>query len=244
MRHRHVVGSEPAGGWAPHLKQVLERMYAEFGPRFWWPAVGVPEPERAAPFEMIVGAILVQNVAWSNVEKALLALREAGLLEPAALHRAEPEVIEPLIRPTGYFRQKTKKLKAFCEYLFRQYSGDLAKLLARPLPALREELGALPGIGPETRDCILNYAAGYPVMAMDTYTRRIFSRMGIFDPAVSYETMSEFFHAHLPADTELLGEYHAQIDTLGHRLCLKTRPQCQKCPLQELCSRAGVEVNP
>ncbi len=217
-------------------------MEARFGPRFWWPAVDVDEPTKAPPFEMIVGAILVQNVAWSNVEKALLALRGAGLLDPAALHGAAPEQIEPLIRPAGYFRQKTKKLKAFCEHLYTRYGGDLGALLKRPLPELREELLALPGIGPETCDCILNYAAGYPVMAMDTYTRRIFSRMGIFEPTVSYEAMSAFFHAHLPADTDLLGEYHAQIDTLGHRLCLKSRPQCNDCPLQELCPRAGLEV--
>lgn len=242
MHQRHVIGIEPAGGWGPWLQAVLNRLYARFGPRYWWPAVGTPEPVKAPPFEMIVGAILVQNIAWANVERALLSLRAAGLLEPAALHAAPPEAIEPLIRPTGYFRQKTKKLKAFCEYLYQGYRGDLGALLARPLPELRAELLSLPGIGPETCDCILNYAAGYPAMAMDTYTRRIFSRLGAFDPAISYAQMSAFFHAHLPADPALLGEYHAQIDTLGHRLCLKSRPQCGECPLQEICPRMGVEV--
>lgn len=189
---------------------------------------------------MIVGAILVQNVAWANTEKALLALKAAGLLEPRALHEAPLEVVEPLIRPTGYFRQKALKLKAFTAHLFERYDGDLRALLVRPLPELRQELLALKGIGPETCDCILCYAAGYPVMAMDAYTRRIFSRLGIFPPDVTYDEMQAFFHRNLAGADP--GEFHAQIDTLGSRVCLKQRPLCHECPLESLCPRTGVEV--
>jgi endonuclease-3 related protein len=234
------VGPAPAEGWEAWLLAVLDRLHTAFGPRHWWPSVKAPPPARAEPFEMIAGAILVQNVAWSNAEKALLALDGAGLLDLAAIHGAPVEQIEPLIRPAGYFRQKAKKLKGFAAYVTERYGGDLKAMLSRPLEPLRAELLALNGIGPETADCILCYAAGKPVMAMDTYTRRIFSRVGIFPPAIRYEQMQAFFHRYLPADTALRGEYHAQVDTLGHRICLKTRPACEVCPLATICRRIGV----
>jgi endonuclease-3 related protein len=236
-----LVAPEPPEGWGAYLSGVLERLYGAFGPRYWWPSVKAPAPALAEPFEMIAGAILVQNVAWTNAEKALVALDQAGLLEIGALHRAPVEAIEPLVRPAGYFRQKARKLKGFAAHVCERYGGDLAQMLAQPLGSLRAELLALHGIGPETADCILCYAAGKPVMAMDTYTRRIFARLGIFPEAIRYEQMQAFFHRYLPEDAALRGEYHAQVDTLGHRICLKSRPACGECPLAAICRRVGVE---
>lgn len=237
----HLTAPEPPEGWGRWLSSVLERLSTAFGPRHWWPSVKAPPPALAEPFEMIAGAILVQNVAWTNAEKALLALDGAGLLDLGALHRAPAEQIEPLIRPAGYFRQKTKKLKRFAAHVVERYDGDLSAMLARPLEELREELLGLSGIGPETADCILCYAGSKPVMAMDTYTRRIFSRVGIFPDTIRYEQMQSFFHRYLEEDAALRGEYHAQVDTLGHRICLKSRPACGECPLADLCRRVGVD---
>lgn len=235
-----LAAPEPPEGWAAWLSGVMDQLYGAFGPRYWWPSVKAPPPALAEPFEMVAGAILVQNVAWTNTEKALLGLEQAGLLDLRALHLAPVEAVEPLIRSAGYFRQKAKKLKGFAAHVVERYGGDLQAMLARPLEELRPELLALNGIGPETADCILCYAGGKPVMAMDTYTRRIFSRVGIFPDTIRYEQMQSFFHRYLPAHAALRGEYHAQVDTLGHRICLKSRPACGECPLASICRRVGV----
>lgn len=190
---------------------------------------------------MIVGAILVQNTAWRNVEGALLGLCKRGWLEPESMHRAPLVELEAVIRPTGYFRQKALKLKGFLTHLYERHGGSLESMLAQALPELRAELMSVRGIGPETCDCILCYAAGHPVMAMDSYTQRIFSRVGLFSPAASYIEMQKAFHGHLDWDSERFGEYHALIDTLGHSTCLKRRPRCSECPLAPICSRVGVE---
>ncbi len=237
-----AVLPEPAEGWTVWVQEVLDRMTAAFGPRYWWPSVKAAPPAKAEPLEMIAGAILVQNVAWSNAEKALVALDRAGLLALEPLAHAPAEMVEPLIRPAGYYKQKRLKLQRFASYVMERYNGDLAALLSRPLTELRAELLSLNGIGPETGDCILCYAGGKPVMAMDTYTRRIFSRIGIFPDTIRYEEMQAFFHSHTPEDAGLRGEYHAQIDTLGHRTCLKRKPACGECPLVGICRRVGVEV--
>nr|PZN72827.1 MAG: endonuclease [Bacillota bacterium] len=235
-----VVRPEPPEGWAAWVDGVYRRLLSAFGPRHWWPSALEPAPARAEPFEMIAGAILVQNVAWSNAAKAVRALAEARLLDVAAMHAAPAEAVEPLIRPAAYFKQKAQRLKAFAAHVVAHYGGDLAAMLRRPLGELREELLSLPGIGPETADCILCYAAGLPVMAMDAYTRRIFARMGVFAPDIRYDQMQAFFHAWTPEDAGLRGEFHALIDTLGSRICLKREPRCGECPLADRCARVGV----
>ncbi len=235
-----MVRPEPPEGWARWVAEVYRRLLEAFGPRHWWPSALEPPPAKARPFEMIAGAILVQNVAWSNAAKAVRALAEAGLLDVAAMDAAPAEAVEPLIRPAAYFRQKAQRLKGFAAHVMNRYGGDLPAMLRRPADELRAELLALPGIGPETADCILCYAAGRPVMAMDAYTRRIFARLGVFAPDARYEAMQAFFHAWTPADAQLRGEYHALIDTLGNRLCLKRNPRCGQCPLADLCPRVGV----
>lgn len=239
MKPPFPPAERPPEGWSAWLHDLLSLLADRFGPRLWWPsATGA---ERAEPFEMIVGAILVQNTTWVSVERALQALHGAGLLAPDSLSQVPLEELEQLVRPTGYFRQKALKLKGFVNHLDEQYGGDLEAMLSRPLPDLRAELLGIRGIGPETCDCILNYAAGYPIMPMDAYTRRIFSRLGVFPESVGYQGMQAFFHQHLPADTALLGDYHAQIDTLGSRVCSKARPRCGECPLDAICRRTGVE---
>lgn len=236
-----LLQPEPEEGWAAWLDVIYQRLFAAFGPRYWWPSASAPPPATAEPFEMIAGAILVQNVAWQNAEKALLALQRAGLLDLHALHQAAAEAVEPLIRPAGYYRQKTTRLKGFAAHVVERYQGDLFAMLNQPLPSLREELLSLSGIGPETADCILCYAAGKPVMAMDAYTRRIFARIGLFDSTVTYDEMQAFFHRHLAADVALRGEYHALVDTLGNRVCRNRAPRCSGCPLLPICGRVGVE---
>lgn len=214
------------------LLDIYERLYEWFGPRGWWPA--------ETPFEVIVGAILVQNVAWKNAARAVANLKAAGLLEPAALHSAPLERVEELVRPSGFFRSKARKLRAFTAHLFERYGGDLAAMFRRPLAELREELLGVHGIGEETADDILCYAGNYPIMVMDAYTRRVFSRLGLVAPDARYAEMQALFMDHLPHDVRLFNEYHALIDGLAHCVCLKTAPRCGYCPLAELCPRVGV----
>lgn len=224
----------PPVGWPAWLHDVFERLLQHFGPRGWWPA--------ATPFEMIAGAILTQNMAWSGAARAVANLEQAGLLTPAALHAAAAEQVAALIRPAGYFRTKAQKLKAFAAHVVTAYDGSLTALLRRPLAELRPELLSLYGIGPETADCILCYAAGYPVMPMDAYTGRIMARLGVAPPRADYHRLQRFFHDHLPRDTALFNEYHALLDALGHAVCRKRSPRCDVCPLADLCPAAGTDA--
>lgn len=207
------------------LIAVYERMIAHFGPRNWWPG--------ETPDEIIIGAILVQNVAWRNVEQAIDHLRAAGLLSLEAIHRAPVEILEPLIIPTRYYKQKARKLKAFAAFLCERY-GTLERMFEQGVESLRPQLLALKGIGPETADCILLYAGGLPSFTCDAYTRRIFSRLGFFGPNASYEEMRRFFMEHLPPEAALFNEFHAQIDGIGHFFCAP-QPRCEACPLRPLC---------
>ncbi|MGE5554287.1 MAG: endonuclease III domain-containing protein [Betaproteobacteria bacterium] len=212
------------------LLAIYDRLYAWLGPRHWWPA--------ETPFEVIVGAILTQSVAWRNVVRAIGNLKAAGLLDPWELYRAPVEEIERCIVPARFFKAKAKKLKAFMAHLCERYGGSLDRMWERPLEELRRELLGVYGLGPETVDSILLYAGGYPVFVVDAYTRRIFSRLGIFPEKISYQAMQEHFRRHLPAEVPLFNEYHALIDGLGHRLCRATDPRCGECPLSGVCRTA------
>jgi len=227
-------GVNKTEGIQARLIAIYKRLYNYFGPRHWWPA--------DTPFEVIVGAILTQNVAWKNVEQAIANLKAAGLLDAEAMYRATAAELEPLIRPAGYYRTKAKKLKAFVEHLWQRYNGSLSAMFSRPLAELRPEILAIYGIGPETADAILCYAGNYPIMVMDAYTRRVFSRLGFFDEKITYQRMQEFFMANLPQDQYLYNEYHALIDGLANQLCRKNRPECSKCPLEDICPRVGVNI--
>ncbi|NLY89272.1 MAG: endonuclease III domain-containing protein [Firmicutes bacterium] len=211
------------------LLEIFHRLLAHFGPRHWWPA--------KTPFEVIVGAILTQAVAWYNVEKAITCLEEAGLLTPEALYRCPTERLETMIRATRYYREKAKKIKAFLTYLFQNHGGDLDRMFRLPPDRLRRELLEIYGIGEETADSILLYAGGFPFFVVDSYTKRIFSRLGLLPEKAGYRMVQDFFQTRLPKDPQLFNEYHAQLDALGHYLC-KARPLCPECPLLDLCAYA------
>lgn len=208
------------------LEDVYRRLLARYGPQHWWPGEG--------PFEVAVGAILTQSAAWANVEKAIANLKAAGALAPAALHSMEEKEIAELIRPSGYFNAKARKLKAFVEMLYAQTGGDLAPLLGLPAEELRALLLSTHGIGPETADSIVLYAAGRPTFVIDAYTRRIFGRIGLQPAADTYESWRRLFMEALPADAGLFNEYHALIVGHGKAVCRKA-PRCGECPLSALC---------
>lgn len=214
------------------LLDIYNRLDGHFGPRGWWPA--------ETPFEVCVGAILTQNVAWRNVVKAISALRQEGLLDVEAIYRAPAERIAGLIRPTRYYNQKAVKLKNFCSLVVEGHQADLNRLLALPADQLRKLLLGVRGIGRETADSIVLYAAGKPVFVVDSYTSRIFGRLGIIPAHWGYDRIQEFFTLNLPLDVDLFNQYHALIDGAGHHYCSGT-PRCGQCPLAGLCKHNEVK---
>jgi len=216
------------------LMTIYQRLLERFGPRHWWPG--------ETPFEVIVGAILTQATAWHNVEKAIVNLKAAGALTPAGMAALAQGRLAELIRPAGYYQVKARKLRAFLEYLNSRYEGDLERMFARPMAQLRPELLACFGIGPETADSILLYAAGQPSFVVDAYTRRIFARLGVVGATIGYEPLRAMFMAHLPADVPLFNEYHALLVALGQQHCGKNRPRCPACPLLFLCPTGNPDL--
>jgi endonuclease III related protein len=227
-------------------------LLARYGPQNWWPA--------QSRFEVIVGAYLTQNTNWSNVERAMSNLRRARLLNLNAMRKARLAELEALIRPSGYFRQKARKLKTFISFLDQQYSGSLGRMFRQPTEKLRTELLALNGVGPETADSILLYAGNHPVFVVDAYTRRVLERHGIVSAKTSYEeirsllehaisnpeaesltvpspgsdprhSVSRMSRAPRSALSQHYNELHALIVSVGNHFC-RTRPNCEGCPLQ------------
>ncbi|MDR0338750.1 MAG: endonuclease III domain-containing protein [Desulfovibrio sp.] len=205
---------------------LLERL----GPSRWWPG--------ESPFEVAVGAVLVQNTAWRNVEKALASLKAKKALDPASLLRMPEAELHEALRPSGYFRLKAGRLRNLLAY-FAEHAGwdkapgnlALSFLKRKSTERLRRELLAVKGIGAETADAVLLYALDRPSFVVDAYTRRIFSRHGLVPPDIAYEDLREFFMRALPEDRALYNEYHALIVRLGNAFCLKSRPRCAECPL-------------
>jgi endonuclease III related protein len=192
----------------PELLNLYKALFAEYGPQGWWPA-----RTRA---EMMIGAILTQNTAWSNVEKALINLRKANALNFRALYAADPVQLAGWIRPAGYFNQKTRYLKALAALIESQFSSSLNALFRLDTPALRGQLLAVKGIGPETADSILLYAAKRPVFVVDAYTRRLLAAYGYKkESKASYNEIASLFTAALPAEAPLYNEYHALIVRWG-----------------------------
>lgn len=210
------------------LMDIYELMFSHFGPRGWWPG--------DSQFEVCVGAILTQSVSWKNVSKAIENLNKAGLLDHYAIYESPIEEIEKCIVPTLYFRMKARKLKAFVKHVVENYQGSLEMMFQKSLPKLREELLGIYGIGPETADSIILYAAEKPIFVVDAYTRRIFSRLGLFTEDYTYDQMQQFFMTHLKPDVQFYNEYHAQIVGVGNRFCSNKKPKCSDCPVGSLCS--------
>jgi len=207
------------------LQDIYRRLLDEYGPQRWWPA--------ESPFEVMVGAILTQSAAWANVEKAIGNLRRAGLLSPRGIHNQSLDELAPLVRPSGYYNAKAKKLKAMVEWLGK-HSDNLDKAFSGDTAELRSELLAVHGIGPETADSILLYAALKPVFVIDAYTRRILSRLGLASPEDTYDDLQRLFMANLEADVQIFNEYHALLVRLGKEACRKA-PLCSQCCLAEIC---------
>jgi endonuclease III related protein len=213
------------------LQEVYQRLFAAFGPQNWWPG--------DTQFEILVGAVLVQNTNWQNVERAIRNLRNADLLQPQVLHELPEEELEELIRPAGYYRVKARRLKALVRFLVERYGGSLDAIFRRPLAELREELLGIHGVGPETADSILLYAGAMPSFVVDAYTYRIFGRHGWIDLESDYHQIQEFFHDNLPADAPLFNEYHALLVNLGKQYCKKSKPLCEHCPLRPMLPKGG-----
>ena len=205
------------------LRDYFDTLFAAHGPQDWWPG--------RTRFEIIVGAILTQNTSWTNVERAIHNLRRARLLNPQAIRRARSARLATLLRPSGYFRQKTKSLKAFVSFLFEIHAGSLSRMFATPTTALRVQLLAVRGIGPETADSILLYAGKHPVFVVDAYTRRILERHNLVHAKSTYEEIRKLFETTLPADPQLFNEFHALLVHVGKNFCRPKNPRCSQCPL-------------
>lgn len=208
------------------LMRYYEAMSGALGPMGWWPA--------QTPFEVIVGAILTQSTAWGNVERAIANLRSARMLTPAAMFQVRTSRLAELVRPSGYFRQKAKKLKAFVRFLQTEYGGSLKRMFRTPTLELRKKLLSVHGIGPETADSILLYAGNHPVFVVDAYTHRIFGRHGITEGKPDYEGVRALIETSIPQQPELFNEFHALIVNTGKNWCRKGAPRCEKCPLRSL----------
>ncbi len=207
------------------VRKIYNLLFDSYGPQHWWPGDG--------PFEVMVGAILTQNTNWSNVERAINNLKNAGLLDPASLNRISEKRLAELIRPAGYFNIKARRLKAFLEYFVEEYHGEPERMKKEALDTLRSELLNVKGIGPETADSILLYALDKPIFVIDAYTKRVLLRHGLIDESADYSDSQEIFHRALPRDVSLFNEYHALFVKVGKEQC-RPRPRCEGCPLFKL----------
>lgn len=210
--------------------EVYEKLFSAYGPRRWWPG--------DSAFEIMVGAVLTQNTAWINVEKAIANLKRARMLSAKAIIETDPRRLAKLIRPSGYFNVKAKRLRALCRWVVAE--GGLRHLARMSTEELRRALLAVHGIGPETADDILLYAFERPVFVIDAYTRRVFMRLGAIEGREPYETLRRAFEASLGENVPLYNEYHALIVRHGKETCRK-RPLCHGCCLVTVCFSCSVD---
>jgi endonuclease-3 related protein len=208
------------------LLNIYRRLLAHFGPQHWWPA--------QEPFEVIVGAILTQSAAWGNVEKAIANLRAAKALSPGVLRQLPVSELANLVHPCGYYNAKALKLKSFAYWLGNHYGDDLDKLFANNIYDLCQQLLSIHGIGRETADSIILYAANKPIFVIDAYTRRTINRIGLAPDRNSYAAYQALFMDNLLPDAGLFNEYHALLVCLGKNVC-HSRPLCRQCCLNNLC---------
>lgn len=208
------------------LVTIYTALLDHFGPQHWWPG--------ETPFEVMVGAVLTQNTNWTNVSRAIGNLREENLLSLAALASLPEAVLAEKIRPSGYFNLKARRLKNLLVLVSQEEpAGDLDRFFSLETISLREKLLSVKGIGPETADSILLYAAQKPVFVVDAYTYRMLTRHGLIGEETDYVEMQELFMDNLPADVKLFNEFHALIVRLGKEYCKKSMPRCQLCPLRQ-----------
>jgi len=208
---------------AQRLQTLYRKMDHHFGDLRWWPG--------DTPFEIAVGAILTQNTNWGNVERAIDRLKAEELLEPERMYALKEERLAELIRPSGYYNVKAKRLRAFLDFLMTAYSGSMERMFRQEPGSLREQLLQVKGIGEETADSILLYGGEQAIFVVDAYTRRILTRAGFIDGNCTYGRIQRLFMDNLPADHRLYNQYHALLVHTGKHYC-RTRPRCAPCPLR------------
>ena len=221
---------------------LYQQLIKQFGKQNWWPIdKKYHEKNKTDPrFEIIIGAILTQNTAWSNVEKALTNLKNKKIMSIKKILDTEIETIAELIRPSGYYNQKSVRLKNIAEYLKNNYEADLNRFFNRELQIIRQELLSLNGIGPETADSIMLYAGNHPIFVVDTYTKRICQRIPL-KTKISYDEIQEYFQKEISQKnseeelTQIYNELHALIVVFAKKFC-KKKPNCTSCIIQQHCS--------
>lgn len=212
------------------LLRIHDLLVKRHGASGWWPG--------DSAFEVCVGAILVQNTAWTNVERTLAGLRRRRLLSLRALRGLPPSKLAPLLRSSGTFRVKAARLRALVDFLVAEYGGRAASMRRDEPRELRRKLLGVHGVGRETADSIALYAAGKPLFVVDAYTRRVFSRLGLVRGDEPYDELQRFFEDRLPRSAALYGELHAQVVLLAKDVC-RVRPRCGECPLRATCRHAA-----
>ncbi|MFH1847258.1 MAG: hypothetical protein ABH869_06875 [Candidatus Omnitrophota bacterium] len=221
-----VISKKLSKNVSPEIKKIYELLEAYFGDLGWWPA--------ESPFEVIVGAILTQNTAWSNVAKAIESLRKNDLLEPEKILAEKQKSLSCIIRSAGYYRIKAGRLKNVCGFLMKECDGAPEKLRCQDTEVLRKKLLNVKGIGPETADSILLYALDKPAFVVDAYTKRIFFRHGLIPENASYDEVRRMVQSSFPLKIKMLNQYHAVIVETGKRFCRKKSGLCEKCPLKNM----------
>jgi endonuclease-3 related protein len=212
------------------LHKVYHRLLDAFGPQHWWPG--------DSPLEVMVGAVLTQNTSWKNVERAIENLRDQDLLSCQQLHEISAEELGELIRPAGYYRLKAQRLKNLIALVVDEYGGSLESMFSIGAGPLRQRLLSVVGIGPETADSIVLYAANLPTFVVDTYSARVLKRHGWIEPEADYHAIKDYFESNLDEDVQMFNEYHALLVRVGKEYCRKT-PQCDQCPLFDLLPDGG-----
>jgi endonuclease-3 related protein len=210
----------------PFDRAALHRiLFDHYGPSGWWPG--------ESPFEVMVGAVLTQNTAWTNVEKAIANLKAASLLHVAAIHTTPPERLAVHLRPSGYYNIKARRLKNLVDMIVDAFDGSLERLFALDAPDLRASLLEVNGIGKETADSICCYAAGKLVFVVDAYTRRILSRHGIVNGDACFDDIQALFEDSLGPDLDVYKDLHAHLVYIGKDYCRPRNPACGECPLKD-----------
>lgn len=210
---------------AQQLREIYDALFERFGPQHWWPG--------ESPTEVVIGAILTQNTSWRNVERAIANLRAQGMVNLGRLHDLPIDALAALIRPAGYYNIKARRLRNLVDHVCDHHDCDLEVFFDQPVHALREELLAISGIGRETADSIVLYAAGKRTFVVDAYTARILRRHFLIDETADYDQIKELFESALPAEIQLYNEYHALLVRCGNVYC-RPRPLCEECPLNGL----------
>lgn len=216
------------------LLKIYKQLYKAYGPQHWWPTIS-----KNKEFEIIIGAILTQNTAWKNVEKAIKNLEDKNLIDVKNIKNIETNELANLIKPSGYYNQKAKKIKNFVKFLVENYDGNVNDFISNiknsNIGSIREKLLKIKGIGDETADSILLYAANKPVFVVDAYTKKIFSRLGVVGDKDSYDKIKERFTKNIPKDVSVYNEYHALIVRHGKGICKNKNPNCEECCISSFC---------